>query len=52
MIPISWDKFKAFFYKALADSQAFVDSYWIKIRHDSQYQLEEVLDWAVYLELL
>ena len=43
-IPISWDEFKAFFYKALGDSQAFVNSYWTKIRRDSQYQLEKVLD--------
>ena len=43
-VPISWDEFKAFLYKALGDSRAFVNSYWTKIRCDSQYQLEEVLD--------
>ncbi len=42
--PISWDKFKMFLQKALEDSRAFVDSYWTKIRRDSQYQQKEVLD--------
>ncbi len=36
-VPISWDKFKAFLRKALGDSRVFVDSYWMKIRRDSQY---------------
>ncbi len=51
-VPISWDEFKAFLQKALGDSRAFVDSYWTKIRRDSKYQQEEVLDWAAYLEHL
>ncbi len=51
-VSISWDKFKAFLRKALGDSRAFVDSYWTKIRRDSQYQQEEVLDWAAHLEHL
>ncbi len=29
-----------------------MDSYWTKIRRDSQYQQEEVLDWAAHLEHL
>ena len=29
-----------------------MDAYWGKIKKDSQYQLEEVLDWAAYLEHL
>ncbi len=41
-----------FLQKALEDSRAFVDSYWTKIRRDSQYQLEEVLDWVAHLEHL
>ncbi len=41
-----------FFRKALEDSRAFVDSYWSKIRRDSQYQQEEVQDWAAHLEHL
>ncbi len=49
---ISWDEFKAFLQKALGNSRAFVDSYWTKIGRDSQYQQEEVLDWAAYLEHL
>ncbi len=32
LVPISWDKFKAFLQKALSNSQTFVDSYWMKIR--------------------
>ncbi len=52
LVSISWDKFKAFLRKALGDSRAFVDNYWTKIRRDSQYQQEEVLDWAAHLEHL
>ena len=51
-ILISWDKFKAFFWQNLRDSWAFVDSYWAKIKRDSQYQQEDILDWAVHLEHL
>ncbi len=51
-VPISWDEFKAFLRKALGDSRAFVDSYWTKIRRNSQYQQEEVLDWVIHLEHL
>ncbi len=51
-VPISWDKFKVFLRKILGDSQAFVNSYWANIKRDSQYQLEEVLDWAAHLEYL
>ncbi len=51
-VSISWDEFKAFLRKALEDSRAFVDSYWTKIRRDSQYEHEEVLDWAIHLEHL
>ncbi len=51
-VPISWDEFKAFLRKALGDSRAFVDSYWTKIKQDSQYQQEEVLDWTAHLEHL
>ena len=51
-IPISWDKFKAFLRRSLGDFQAFIDSYWAKIKRDSQYQQEDVLDWAAHLEHL
>ena len=51
-IPISWDKFKAFLQQSLGDFRAFVDSYWAKIKRDSQYQQEDVLDWAAHLEHL
>ena len=49
-IPISWDEFKAFLWRSLGDSRAFVDSYWAKIKRDSQYQQKYVLDWAAHLE--
>ena len=29
-----------------------MDSYWEKIKRESQHQLEEVFDWAAYLEHL
>lgn len=46
------DKFKVFLHKGLEDSPAFIDSYQEKIKKDSQYQLEEILDQAAYLEYL
>ena len=51
-VPVTWDEFKAFLRRSLGDSQAFVDAYWGKIKRDSQYQLEEVLDWTAHLEHL
>ncbi len=35
LVLISWNKFKAFLRKALGNPQAFVDSYWVKIKHNS-----------------
>ncbi len=52
LVPISWDEFKAFLRKTLRDSWAFINSYWTKSRRDSQYQQEEVQDWAAHLEHL
>ncbi len=49
---IFWDEFKAFLWKALGASRVFVDSYWTKIRRDSQYQQEEILDKTAHLEHL
>ena len=37
---------------AFGDFQAFVNSYWAKIKRDSQYQLEKVLDWIAHLKHL
>ena len=51
-VPVMWDEIKAFFCQSLGDSQAFVDTYWGKMRKDSQHQLEEVFDSAVHLEHL
>lgn len=52
MVPISQNEFKAFFHKTLGDFRVFLDSYWVKIKYDSQYQLEKMLDWTVYLKQL
>ena len=49
---ITWKEFKTFFYQSLRDFRTFVDSYWAKIKRDSQYQQKDVLNWAVYLEHL
>ena len=50
--PITWSEFKAFLWKDLGSSQAFIDSIWSKFRRDSQYQLEETQDWASHLQYL
>lgn len=47
--PISWVDFKAFLRGDLGDSRAFVDSIWSRIKRESQYQGEEVPDWASHL---
>ena len=52
IVPITWEEFKTFLRRSLGDSRAFVDSYWAKIKRDSQYQQEDVLDWAAHLEHL
>ena len=43
---------KSFLRKNLGNSRAFVASTWSKFKRDSQYQLEEVQDWASHLEHL
>ena len=50
--PITWSEFKAFLWKNLGSSQVFIDSIWSKFRKDSQYELEEVQDWAFHLQHL
>ena len=50
--PITWAKFKAFPQKNLGESKSFVDNIWKKLKKDSQYQLEEVYDWASHLKHL
>ncbi len=52
LAPITWDEFKAFLRRSLGDSRAFIDSFWRKMRRDSQYQQEDVQDWAAHLEHL
>ena len=49
---ITWEEFKTFLCQSLRDFQAFINSYWAKIKRDSQYQQENVLDWAAHLEHL
>ena len=51
-VPVTWDEFKAFLRRSLGDSRAFVNTIWSKIKRDSQYQQEEVQDWASHLEHL
>ena len=51
-VPVTWNKFKAFLYQSLGDSQTFVDTYWEKIKRDFQYQLEELFNWSAHLEHL
>lgn len=50
--PIPLCEFKAFLRKNLGNSRAFVASIWSKFKRDSQYQLEEVQDWASHPEHL
>ena len=50
--PLSWDDFKAFLQRNLGHTRAFVDSVWRRFNKDSQYQKEQVMDWAFHLEYL
>ena len=50
--PIIWSEFKAFLQKDSGSSQAFIDSISSKFKKDSQYQLEEVRDWASHIQHL
>ena len=52
LTPITWTEFKAFLRKNLGESKSFVDGIWRKLKRDSQYQLEEVYDWASHLKHL
>ena len=45
-------EFKAFLQKSLEDSRASMYITWSRIRHDSQYQQEEVQYWASQLKHL
>ncbi len=49
---MTWDKFKAFLRKSLGESNIFIGHVRSKWRGDAQHQLEEVQDWATYLEHL
>ena len=50
--PLPWIDFKAFHQKNLSDSQAFVNTTWSRVKHDSQFQQEELQDWASYIKHL
>lgn len=52
LVPITWNEFKVFLRKSLGETRVFVDTIWHKLRTASQYQLEDVMDWSVYLEHL
>ena len=49
---MTWDEFKAFLKKSLRKSNAFVGHVWTKLKGDAQYHLDEVQNWAAYLEHL
>ena len=51
-VPVPWEEFKSFLRQNLGDSRAFVAGIWSKFKRDSQYQYEEVQDWASHLEHL
>ena len=51
-VPISWERFKAFFCQSLGEYETFVDTIWSTIRKDSQHELEEIMDWVAHLEHL
>lgn len=46
---ISGEEFEAFLRKSPRESTSFVNNIWSKIKSDSQYQQEEVHDWASHL---
>ena len=46
------NEFQMFFWQSLGDFRTFLDSYWAKIKRDSQYQQKDVLNQAEYLEHL
>ena len=41
-----------FFCQSLSESKAFVNTIWSTIKKNFQHQLEEIIDWAAYLEHL
>ena len=50
--PLPWIDFKAFLQKNPIDSGAFVNTTRSRVKHDSQFQQEEVQDWVSHLEHL
>ena len=52
LVLMTWLEFKSFLRKNLGDSRAFINNLWSKLKRDSQYQSESVLDWASHLEHL
>ncbi len=49
---MSWEEFKTVLRQNLRESDAFVGNVCSKMTSDSQHQLDEVQDWAAYLEHL
>lgn len=52
LVPIHYDNFKIFMHHSLGESRVFVNNIRIKIWTASQYQLEELMDWATHLKHL
>ena len=49
---MTWVEFKNFLRKNLGDNRTFANSICSKLKKNSQYQIESVLDWAAHLEYL
>ena len=49
-IIISWEEFKAFLCENCDNFKTFIKDIWNRFGGDSQYQLENVQDWASHLE--
>lgn len=52
MILIIRNKFKVFLYQSLGESQVFIDFIQRKIQEIKKYELEEIIDQAIYLKYL
>ena len=49
---MAWAKFKDFLRKNLGNNWVFANNICSKLKQDSQYQVESVLDWVAHLEHL
>ena len=51
-VPPTWSEFKAFLWQSIGESTSFVTSIWTKVKPHSQYQQEELQNWASHLQHL